>query len=64
MDNPLWSPCSGQARKPVALRHWGLYQPEGPPWVRALDTRGRVRLFASFKAAKRAADKLNTGTAK
>lgn len=49
-------PCSGQSRGP---RHWAIcYEDEPGRRRRARDAAGRVRLFGSYEAAKRAADAL------
>lgn len=54
------APCSGQSG---SFRHWGIYREDGPPWWRARTVDGRIRLFASYKAAQRAADRLNVEAA-
>lgn len=52
-----WTPCSGQSRGP---RHWALRLENGAPWVRAMDSRGHVRLFASYTSAAFSANQLNS----
>ena len=53
-------PCSGQRGFGRGKRDWGIRLARGPVGWRARDKSGRQRKFASYEAAERAAQKLQT----
>lgn len=57
MSEIRYLPCSGQSWR-GKKRQWGIWSPDLEPWWRARDNAGKIRLFASCGAAKKAATQL------
>ena len=58
----IFMPCSGQSWT-GKKRTWGIHRLDGPAWWRSCGIGGKIRLFASYKAAEKAALKLETDNA-